>query len=823
MKSFKQRLKTILLLSTILPVIGFICLFFFKYLSINVEAEKALFKEDVLHFEKDVLNQVSNYDQLLQTSLDFLSNEVTVLDDTEKKSFLDGILRNDNIQSYIYLYDRELITDQVLNKRIKDEIRSFVRLSHDGFFISIIDDSIYFGAEKDDNLLVFQGSTEAFFEDIRFQLDESTDYDLVYKNFTIIEELDVEVDETIQLFYDSGFFIGVHHSGIVDTRMIKNISREIFFMLSQLLLVLAILIIYIIMMILLVNKMVSRLLKPLSDLTNKVNSLSKDMRTEEVTTEAGDLSEIVNLFNEMIVSAFSNIASVKQRSDDILEKNEIMVELNSQLEDSLDQIEQSTLELEIYEKQSKALVDSIKDLMWVVDAKGRIVYINNVIEDKLGYRVEDLIGIKLENILKQDYETQEIFQEMFYDDFESVDLIFENKSGENQEIFSASTKRIFLNDKLDKIQGVCRDITEERFIQSQMHQKNEISNTLNEISEILTKPEKLDSLLNHIVIRIDKLLDPLVCTIRLVDDKGRLELVAGIGEYYSQVQETYLNMDRDISGKAIKDGKIILINEFDKNYYDNYEEVYTIAEKSKEMIFLPLEYDHKIIGVMSISLRNKISEVNLKILKVFTNQASAAIEKARIYDELENNYMNIIKALASTVEAKDAYTEDHSVRVSKYSRMISEALGLSDEEINYMDIAGLLHDIGKVGVSDLTLTKEGKLTDNEFKEIKKHPVNGARIVSEMKLHPYIIEGVLLHHKRYDLKGYPDIIIDSLPLPARIIGVADAFDAMTSNRSYQKARSFDEALIELKKNKGTQFCPEVVDAVDSIIGKIKLTS
>ena len=99
-------------------------------------------------------------------------------------------------------------------------------------------------------------------------------------------------------------------------------------------------------------------------------------------------------------------------------------------------------------------------------------------------------------------------------------------------------------------------------------------------------------------------------------------------------------------------------------------------------------------------------------------------------------------------------------------------------------------------------------------------MNGGRIVSEMKLHQYIVDGVLLHHKRFDLKGYPDIDIDSLPLSARIIGVADAFDAMTSNRSYQKAKTFDEAFKELKACSGKQFCPEVVNIMEHVIIKLR---
>ncbi len=111
------------------------------------------------------------------------------------------------------------------------------------------------------------------------------------------------------------------------------------------------------------------------------------------------------------------------------------------------------------------------------------------------------------------------------------------------------------------------------------------------------------------------------------------------------------------------------------------------------------------------------------------------------------------------------------------------------------------------------------MSEEEFREIKKHPLNGGRIVSEMKLHDYIIEGVLFHHKRFDLKGYPDIVIDELPIAARIIGVADAFDAMTSDRSYQTARSMNEAVEELKRGAGTQFCPKIVNAIEAVVKKM----
>jgi len=687
-------------------------------------------------------------------------------------------------------------------------------------------DRLYFSytnPEVFDGILVFEMDNKKMFHSIVTNLDESVSIDINFEASKVFSNHQLDFNEakwSKKVFkIDRDFYIAddIRLDQGFSYLIYKNISREINFIIGDMIKFASIILIYIILMMIGVFKASTSLLGPLNRLTKAVTSVAdKKVVAIDVTEGVNEFSELFNLFNEMVEIAYQNIASIEDQSEIINDKNKIVSDLNHQLSISAEMIEASTRELRIFEKQSKTLVDNIKDLMWVVDAKGRIIYVNSIVEDKLGFTVDELLGVKLENLLKQNVENEEALQDMFVGDYEDFDLVFLKKNSESEEIFSTSSKRIFQNDKLIKIQGVSRDITEERFIEVQMVQKNEISNTLNEISEILTRPEKLEVLLDHIVIRIERLLDPLVCTIRLLDEKNRMELKAGIGECYSLVQEKYLDIDNDISGRAIKEGKIIIMSDRNRDYYDNYDEVFTIIDRSKELIFLPLEYDDGIIGVMSIGLREKISDAQLKILKVFTNQASAAIEKARMYEELENNYLNIIKALASTVEAKDSYTEDHSIRVSLYARLIAEELGMSEEEIGYIDIAGLLHDIGKIGVSDLTLTKEGKLTDAEFLEIKKHPLNGGRIVSEMKLHDHIVEGVLLHHKRFDLKGYPDVYVESLPISARIIGVADAFDAMTSNRSYQKARSFNEAYEELVANSGSQFCPEIVGIMGNVI-------
>ena len=809
--SFRVKLKKTLYLGTIIPMVCFVLIFMYKYLNINIEAEKSMFLQKFDTVENQIYDAYFKKNQLLKTSLPFIHDKNLFDSHVKREKYLKELVKRSHAE-YYYYNDNGVLFTNYRGEKIPSDKDMYVL------------DDILFLSKEDDVKLVIGFNKKEYEESVNQLLTDKYKFDLWYNNEVIFDNIKSEINK-------GDVELSIHHKSIVLKRDIegselslalyKDISREIKSITKFCIFIFIIFIFYLFMMTQIIFFSTKGLLKPLNKLISTVSIAVKDRETGNVIDVPDDeYSEIYEAFNTMLASVSENIDSLTFQSKKINESNLIVQDMNEQLYDSLSQLEDAIKQLEMYEKQSKTLVDHIQDLMWVVDTKGRIIYINNVVSDKLGYDVEALIGVKLDNLLYPEYKNEVAYQEIFCDDCHGFDLKFITRFHEHEEIFLCSTKRVFNQGKFVRVQGVCREITEERYLEAQMNQKNLISRTLNEISEILTRPEKLEFLLKHIVVRIERLLDPLICTIRMVDEKDKLELKAGIGEYYGLVQEKFLDIDKDISGRAIKESKIIIVSEKNEADYENYEEVYSIVEKSKELVFLPLEYDGTTIGVMSICLRENLSEADLKILKVFTNQASAAIEKARMYEHIEMNYLNIIKALASTVEAKDAYTENHSVRVSQYARMIAEAMELSEYEVSNIDIAGLLHDIGKIGISDLILTKSGHLTEKEFSQIKKHTLNGGRIVSEMQLHPDIIKGVLLHHKRFDLKGYPDIDIDSLPLSARIIGVADAFDAMTSNRSYQKEKTFGEALLELKNCSGTQFCPEVVAVMDSVVRKLE---
>lgn len=201
-------------------------------------------------------------------------------------------------------------------------------------------------------------------------------------------------------------------------------------------------------------------------------------------------------------------------------------------------------------------------------------------------------------------------------------------------------------------------------------------------------------------------------------------------------------------------------------------------------------------------------------LNTITNQQEKLI---RENERIQKFTLDTLKALVGTIEAKDLYTNGHSQRVADYSRMIAQRLGYNEEETSKIYQVALLHDIGKIAIPDDIINKPGKLTDEEYGIIKEHPVSGAAILQKIEEVPDLYFGALYHHERWDGRGYPfGLIGDEIPDIARIISVADAYDAMTSKRSYRPALSQEITREEIYKGIGTQFYPDAARAMLCII-------
>ncbi len=204
---------------------------------------------------------------------------------------------------------------------------------------------------------------------------------------------------------------------------------------------------------------------------------------------------------------------------------------------------------------------------------------------------------------------------------------------------------------------------------------------------------------------------------------------------------------------------------------------------------------------------------DLKLLSTIAAQTGSVLESAFLYQRLQETFRGVVRAMAVAVDAKSRWTAGHSIRVTRYALELAHAIRLHESEIEKIQLSGLLHDLGKIGVPDAILDKPGKLTDEEWEIMKRHPIIGYEMLKDIwQLHGTVLDGVLYHHERIDGKGYPfGLKGDEIPLAGRLLAVADGFDAMTSDRPYRAGMPREKALEIMLENAGTQWDKELVKA------------
>lgn len=248
------------------------------------------------------------------------------------------------------------------------------------------------------------------------------------------------------------------------------------------------------------------------------------------------------------------------------------------------------------------------------------------------------------------------------------------------------------------------------------------------------------------------------------------------------------------------------------------------GKEINSLICVPLLVKNKVIGIIVLGIDKPINyeAEDLNLLNTFALQASIAIENAKLYGSQKEAFFETVQALSDAIEIKDNYTAGHAKRVAHYSVIIGGILGLPRSELARLKLAALLHDIGKMGVSDTILLKKSRLSEEESSMMMKHVEYGSEILKNVKKLREIIPGVRGHHERYDGYGYPDALKgEDIPIIARIICVADYFDAMTTDRPYRKGYSAEFVLGDIKKGAGSLFDPDVVRALLKAINERKL--
>lgn len=345
--------------------------------------------------------------------------------------------------------------------------------------------------------------------------------------------------------------------------------------------------------------------------------------------------------------------------------------------------------------------------------------------------------------------------------------------------------------------------------------KEEQLRTLTKLSAILNSTLDPKEVQKRAMEAATELMNAQVGSLLLVDEKNNeLYFEVALGEKGAQVKEIRLKIGEGIAGWVAQHGEPLIVEDVQKDPRFAKKADKKSSFVTRNMICVPVRIKDKTIGVLQAINKEEgaFAQEHLELFQMLANQVGIAIENARLMEDLRQTFYETAEALAEAIEKRDPYTGGHTKRVLTYSMAAAGYMGLSREEMEQLKLSAILHDIGKIGVEDRVLRKQASLNDEEFGLMKTHPRMGAEIMQHVEKLKYVIPGMKYHHERFDGKGYPEGLKDvEIPLIARIISVADTFDAMTSDRPYRKGLSDEAAISELMKFSAIQFDPDVVKA------------
>ncbi len=334
----------------------------------------------------------------------------------------------------------------------------------------------------------------------------------------------------------------------------------------------------------------------------------------------------------------------------------------------------------------------------------------------------------------------------------------------------------------------------------------------------ITSSRNRDQTLQRLLDEATGLLNARRGSIMLVDAaRIALDIVAAHGLPDDVVNTMKPKLGEGIAGYVAATGQMKVLK---AGFRDRYSQVEPGGEPPPAAICVPLQHEGLVLGVLNVSDRDGAGDFDdddLRIALALAPQAAVAIHKAQMYERLREQFNGTVTALSVLLDSRDPYTEKHSVRVAEYARVIARRMGFTTKEVERIWVAGLLHDIGKIGVPEAVLKKQGRLEASEFGEMKKHPVIGYETMKNVPHAEDLLPAIRHHHEWFASGGYPDNLEgDRIPLWARIICVADTFDAMTSDRPYRKGLPVDAVLRELREKSGIQFDPQIVQVFNDAV-------
>ena len=351
---------------------------------------------------------------------------------------------------------------------------------------------------------------------------------------------------------------------------------------------------------------------------------------------------------------------------------------------------------------------------------------------------------------------------------------------------------------------------------------------LHTFSTLMSATLNLDEIRQQAILATSKMIACQSATLLLVDRaKGELywrSATESSGDEPSLEMRVPIN-DQTLAGCVAMNAESVMINHFQRDPRAKASQVYQPERHVNTVIALPLVAHGRVVGVLEAlnkldTLPPRASNLSwpifyaedLAILTTLAHQVSLAISNSLFYSEIQKNFFETVEALAEAIEKKDSYTGGHTKRVAHFAMSIARQMRLTPEQMRAVRLGAILHDVGKIGIDDHILKKDGSLNDEEWRLMKTHPQLGFEIMHRVEGMYEVTHGIRFHHERWDGRGYPNGLKgEEIPLVARVISVADAYDAMVSNRPYRQGIGVERAYDEIVKNQGTQFDPVVVQA------------
>jgi HD-GYP domain-containing protein (c-di-GMP phosphodiesterase class II) len=363
-------------------------------------------------------------------------------------------------------------------------------------------------------------------------------------------------------------------------------------------------------------------------------------------------------------------------------------------------------------------------------------------------------------------------------------------------------KEVILNDWMKKLERI--------------EEKTERLNLLSHLGQILNSTLDHQEVRRRAMEAATQLMKAEVGSLLLIDgEKNRLYFEVALGDREETIKKITLTLGEGIAGWVAERGEPLIVNapEKDPRFFKGVDD--QTEFKTKNLICVPVKVRERTIGVLeAINKKGNegFDEEDLSLFLSLSNQVAIALDNARLYQELEEMFFQTAESLAEAIEKRDPYTGGHTRRVTQYSLATAKLLHLIPDEMRWLKISAVLHDIGKIGIDDQILRKPDRLDPEEYDAIKRHADMGAEIIDHIKQLKNIIPGIKYHHEQFDGTGYPEGLKgEGIPIMAKIVAVADTYDAMTTDRPYRRGLSKELAIKELRRCSGTQFDQEVVEA------------